>query len=181
VLVSGIIRSCVRLFKNKFRKLGFIRHNGEIRVNNSLVRSWLYTSTSSFRTTEKANKTRMCINVDRYPYSSLLSLPTTEEVERVNSLPLTWEDPNGNYIDRSSRFVCARRWGLGIFPLARLTSASGASRSTDPITSERLLNLFAEREIFGARPLRCAVKPEGLGRAREFKSFERRQQNEAEY
>ena len=38
---------------------------------------------------------------------------------RVTQLLLTWEKCNGNYIDRSSRFVFARRWGLGIFPLAQ--------------------------------------------------------------
>jgi hypothetical protein len=38
---------------------------------------------------------------------------------RVNPFPLTWEKSNGNYFDRSSRFVFARRWGLGIFPLAQ--------------------------------------------------------------
>ena len=53
-----------------------------------------------------------------------------EEAGRVNQLLPTWEDPDGNYIDRSSRFVFARRWGLGILPLARLTSASRASRRT---------------------------------------------------
>ena len=51
---------------------------------------------------------------------------------------------------------------MGIFPLARLTSALWASRITDPITSERLLDLFAERYIFGVCILRCAVKPESL-------------------
>ncbi|MFZ0411387.1 MAG: Crp/Fnr family transcriptional regulator, partial [Candidatus Acidiferrales bacterium] len=33
----GTTRSRVNFFMNKFRKLGFIRYNGEIRVNNSLL------------------------------------------------------------------------------------------------------------------------------------------------
>ena len=37
----------------------------------------------------------------------------------VNQLPLTVEDPDGHYIDRSSRSVFARRRGLGILPLAQ--------------------------------------------------------------
>jgi hypothetical protein len=37
---------------------------------------------------------------------------------RVNSLSLR-EDSNGNHIDRSSYRVFARRWWLGIFPLAQ--------------------------------------------------------------
>ena|ERR1700682_951132 len=38
---------------------------------------------------------------------------------RVTQLLLNWEKSNGNYFDRSSRFVFARRWRLGIFPLAQ--------------------------------------------------------------
>src|SRR5579863_110525 len=38
---------------------------------------------------------------------------------RVSQLLLTWENRNGNYIDRSSRCVLAGRWRLGIFPLAQ--------------------------------------------------------------
>jgi uncharacterized protein YjbJ (UPF0337 family) len=38
---------------------------------------------------------------------------------RVTQLLLTWGKCNGNYIDRSSRFVFARRWELGVFPLAQ--------------------------------------------------------------
>jgi len=38
---------------------------------------------------------------------------------RANYLPLTKENPDGNHIDRSSRFVFARRRRLGIFPLAQ--------------------------------------------------------------
>jgi len=33
----GTTRSRVNFFMNKFRKLGFIRYNGEIHVNNSLL------------------------------------------------------------------------------------------------------------------------------------------------
>ena len=33
----GTTRSRVNFFMNKFRKLGFIEYNGEIRVNNSLL------------------------------------------------------------------------------------------------------------------------------------------------
>jgi CRP/FNR family transcriptional regulator, cyclic AMP receptor protein len=33
----GTTRSRVNLFMNKFRKLGFIKYNGEIRVNDSLL------------------------------------------------------------------------------------------------------------------------------------------------
>jgi CRP-like cAMP-binding protein len=33
----GTTRSRVNFFMNKFRKLGFIQYNGEIRVNNSLL------------------------------------------------------------------------------------------------------------------------------------------------
>jgi hypothetical protein len=32
---------------------------------------------------------------------------------------LTGEDPDGRYMDLSSRPVLARRWGLGIFPVAQ--------------------------------------------------------------
>jgi CRP/FNR family cyclic AMP-dependent transcriptional regulator len=35
--MSGATRSRVNLFMNKFRKLGFIQYNGEIRINNSLL------------------------------------------------------------------------------------------------------------------------------------------------
>ena len=33
----GTTRSRVNLFMNKFRKLGFIEYNGEIKVNKSLL------------------------------------------------------------------------------------------------------------------------------------------------
>jgi CRP-like cAMP-binding protein len=33
----GTTRSRVNFFMNKFRKLGFIRYNGEIHINNSLL------------------------------------------------------------------------------------------------------------------------------------------------
>ena len=33
----GTTRSRVNFFMNKFRKLGFIEYNGELRVNNSLL------------------------------------------------------------------------------------------------------------------------------------------------
>jgi hypothetical protein len=33
----GTTRPRVNFFMNKFRKLGFIKYNGEIRVNNSLL------------------------------------------------------------------------------------------------------------------------------------------------
>jgi hypothetical protein len=33
----GTTRPRVNFFMNKFRKLGFIQYNGEIRVNNSLL------------------------------------------------------------------------------------------------------------------------------------------------
>jgi hypothetical protein len=42
------------------------------RANAAVVRSSRNTSTSSFRATKKTNKTRMCLDVDRYPSSSLL-------------------------------------------------------------------------------------------------------------
>jgi CRP/FNR family cyclic AMP-dependent transcriptional regulator len=38
----GTTRSRVNFFMNKFRKLGFIRYNGEIHVNNSLLRVVLH-------------------------------------------------------------------------------------------------------------------------------------------
>jgi hypothetical protein len=34
------------------------------------------------------------------------------------------EDPDGHYIDRSSRCIFARRWGLGVFPLAQELACS---------------------------------------------------------
>jgi hypothetical protein len=33
----GTTRSRVNFFMNKFRKLGFIEYNGELKVNNSLL------------------------------------------------------------------------------------------------------------------------------------------------
>jgi hypothetical protein len=45
----------------------------------TVVRSSLYTSTSNFLGTEKANKTRMCLEVDRYPSSSFFMMLLTEE------------------------------------------------------------------------------------------------------
>jgi hypothetical protein len=33
----GTTRSRVNLFMNKFRNLGFIQYNGEVRINNSLL------------------------------------------------------------------------------------------------------------------------------------------------
>jgi CRP-like cAMP-binding protein len=33
----GTTRSRVNFFMNKFRKLGFIKYNGEIKINNSLL------------------------------------------------------------------------------------------------------------------------------------------------
>ncbi|MFM9917570.1 MAG: helix-turn-helix domain-containing protein [Rhizobacter sp.] len=33
----GTPRSRVNLFMNKFRKLGFIEYNGELKINNSLL------------------------------------------------------------------------------------------------------------------------------------------------
>jgi CRP/FNR family cyclic AMP-dependent transcriptional regulator len=38
----GTTRSRVNLFMNKFRKLGFIRYNGEIQIDNSLLSVVLY-------------------------------------------------------------------------------------------------------------------------------------------
>ena len=38
----GTTRSRVNLFMNKFKKLGFIQYNGEIHVNNSLLRVVLH-------------------------------------------------------------------------------------------------------------------------------------------
>ncbi len=38
----GTTRSRVSVFMNKFRKLGFIRYNGEIQVHNSLLTAVLH-------------------------------------------------------------------------------------------------------------------------------------------
>ena len=87
----GTTRSRVNFFMNKFKKLGFIEYNGGLHINTSLlsvalheksptfarrnvavVRSSLYGSTNNFRATGKVNKTRMCLDVNRYPPSPLL-------------------------------------------------------------------------------------------------------------
>ncbi len=39
---------------NKFRKVGFIEYNGEIHVNNSLLRVEFFTSSTNFRAYQKA-------------------------------------------------------------------------------------------------------------------------------
>ena len=43
----GSSRSRVNLFMNKFRKLGFIQYNGDIQINNSLLRVVLHDQTFS--------------------------------------------------------------------------------------------------------------------------------------
>jgi CRP/FNR family cyclic AMP-dependent transcriptional regulator len=35
--MAGTTRSRVNFFMNKFRKLGFIEYNGELKINNSLL------------------------------------------------------------------------------------------------------------------------------------------------
>ena len=82
---------------------------------------------------------------------------------RVNQLPLTWEDLDGNYIDRSSGCVLARRWGLGILPLAQQLAPSWCQ-------DERCLDGLAEREIFGARFLARGEAEARFSRVLEFKS-----------
>jgi hypothetical protein len=64
---------------------------------------------------ENVNVSR-CEQISVFVFSMMLS---AEEVWRVNQLPLTREDPNGNPIDHSSRCGFAWRWGLGLLTLAQ--------------------------------------------------------------
>jgi hypothetical protein len=66
------------------------------------------------------NKKRMCIDVDRYPSPFFINWYLRGSLLGTSRPPAqTREDPDGNHTSRSSHRVFARRWGLGIFPLAQ--------------------------------------------------------------
>jgi hypothetical protein len=67
------------------------------------------------RSKQKGEYVSMCTDIDPH----LFYAATYGGHKLVNKLPLTKENPDGNHIDRSSRFVFARRRRLGIFPLAQ--------------------------------------------------------------
>ena len=66
----GTTRTQVNFFMNKFRKLGFIRYNGRLQVNNSLLIVVLHDLTTNYRANRNAayfdipigNRTYYCIS-----------------------------------------------------------------------------------------------------------------------
>ncbi|MGA8871947.1 MAG: CsbD family protein [Candidatus Acidiferrales bacterium] len=100
-------------------------------------------------------------------------MPCTEELGESTRFLREARWRHGNHPDRSSRCVFARRWRLGILPLAPKLASLGRQ---DAITSERHLISVLEREI-PEQPIRGARRSRKS--ARECKSCQRRYQHEA--
>jgi hypothetical protein len=113
--------------------VSFPIHNFSQCGNGSIGFS-LYNSTSNFRVMEKANK-RECVSMctDIHPQLFYHCLRYR----------------HGNHTDRSSSCFFARRWWLGILPLAQELALSCCQEERG-CNREPLLNGLTERQIFGA-------------------------------